>query len=168
MIDRHEFPNSPYVVARARRFVTQRLDGVSPELTRVVGLLVSELVTNCVRHTASDFTVEIEQNTRDITVRVTDRGEGEPIMRSPDASSPSGRGLRLVEKLADSFGVTHDAARSAGDQRANKTVWFVVRLDAATTDVASDERGAEIGFRRRPAGGARSRGAQGERASKLR
>jgi serine/threonine-protein kinase RsbW len=167
MIDCQEFPNSPYVVARARRFVTQRLRGVSPELTRVVGLLVSELATNCVRHTASNFSVEIEQNARDVTVRVTDQGDGEPVMRSPGATDPSGRGLRLVEKLADSFGVTHDAARRAGDQRGNKTVWFVVRLDAATTDVA-EERGAEIGFRRRPVGGARSRGAQGERASELR
>lgn len=168
MIDCHEFPNSPYVVARARGFVTQRLRGVGPELTRVVGLMVSELATNCVRHTASDFTVEIEQTARDVTVRVTDRGDGEPIIRSPGATDPSGRGLRLVEKLADSFGVTRDAARRAGDQRGKKTVWFVVRLDVATTGVASDERGAEIGFRRRPAGGARSRGVQGGRASELR
>ncbi|MDQ1511482.1 MAG: hypothetical protein QOG50_3326 [Actinomycetota bacterium] len=167
MIDRHEFPNSPYVVARARRFVTQRLRGVNAESARVVGLMVSELATNCVRHTTSGFTVEIEQTAGDITVRVTDRGEGEPVIRSPDATDPSGRGLRLVEKLADSFGVTHDAARKAGDQSGKKTVWFVVRIDVATA-AASDERSTEIGFRRRPAGGARSRGVQGGRAPELR
>jgi anti-sigma regulatory factor (Ser/Thr protein kinase) len=154
MIDRHEFQNSPSVVADARSFATRRLHGVSTELSRLVGLMVSELATNCVRHTASDFTVEVEQTTRDVYVRVTDRGEGEPVIRSPDASDPHGRGLRLVEKLADSFGVTYEAR--------TKTVWFVVRLDAVNASDAPDERGAEkSGWRRRPVGGARSRGAYG-------
>jgi anti-sigma regulatory factor (Ser/Thr protein kinase) len=131
MNERRTFENSPDVVADARRFVTQRLGEISPELTRMVGLMVSELATNCVRHTASDFTVEIERDAREIRVRVSDRGDGKPVLRTPESTDPSGRGLRLVEELADSFGVEYDAARLAGRETGTKTVWFVVRLDSA-------------------------------------
>ena len=131
MSQRRTFENSPDVVADARRFVTQRLGDVSLELTRIVGLMVSELATNCVRHTTSDFTVEIERDAREIRVRVSDRGEGKPVLRTPDSTDPSGRGLRLVDELADSFGVEYDAARLAGRETGTKTVWFVVRLDSA-------------------------------------
>lgn len=131
MSERRAFENSPDVVAEARRFVTERLGEVSPELARIVGLMVSELATNCVRHTTSDFTVEIERTAREIRVRVSDRGEGMPVIRSPDATDPSGRGLQLVDELADSFGVDHDAARLAGNETGTKTVWFLVRLDTA-------------------------------------
>jgi anti-sigma regulatory factor (Ser/Thr protein kinase) len=129
--ERRTFENSPDVVADARRFVTERLGEVSPELTRIAGLMVSELATNCVRHTTSDFTVEMERTAREICVRVSDRGQGMPVIRSPDTTDPSGRGLHLVDELADSFGVDYDAARLAGDGTGTKTVWFVVRLDAA-------------------------------------
>jgi anti-sigma regulatory factor (Ser/Thr protein kinase) len=131
MNERRTFENSPDVVADARRFVTQRLGDVSPELTRVVGLMVSELATNCVRHTTSDFTVEIERSAQELRVRVSDQGAGKPILRTPDATDPSGRGLRLVDELADSFGVEYDAARLAGHETGTKAVWFVVRLDGA-------------------------------------
>jgi anti-sigma regulatory factor (Ser/Thr protein kinase) len=140
--ERRAFENSPDVVADARRFVTERLGEVGAEIARVVGLMVSELATNCVRHTTSDFTVEIERTAREVCVRVSDRGEGMPVIRSPDATDPSGRGLQLVDELADSFGVDYDAARRAGDETGTKTVWFVVRLDGAEQ---SEEFGSTAG-----------------------
>ena len=124
MNERRAFENSPDVVADARRFVTERLGEVSPEIARIVGLMVSELATNCVRHTTSGFTVEIERIAREICVRVSDRAEGIPVIRSPAATDPSGRGLQLVDELADSFGVDYDAARLAGNESGTKTVWF--------------------------------------------
>jgi hypothetical protein len=93
--------------------------------------MVSELATNCVRHTTSDFTVEIERSARELCVRVSDQGEGTPVIRSPEATDPSGRGLRLVDELADSFGMDYDAAGLAGNETGTKTVWFTVRLDPA-------------------------------------
>ena len=142
MIDRREFENSPGVVAEARRFATEQLRDVSPELTRALGLMVSELATNCVRHTTSAFTLEVEQTAEEVRVRVSDRGEGRPVIRSPGANDPSGRGLRLVHRLADSFGVDYDDLL-AGNTTGGKTVWFALRLEAAVTgsgERASDER----------------------------
>jgi hypothetical protein len=45
------------------------------------------------------------------------------VVRSPDPSEPSGRGLRIVQELADSFCVS-ELPGSPG-----KTVWFVVNLE---------------------------------------
>ena len=65
MNERRAFENSPDVVADARRFVTERLGEISAERARIVELMVSELATNCVRHTTSDFTVEWFNGTLD-------------------------------------------------------------------------------------------------------
>ena len=55
-----------------------------------------------------------------------------PTVRVPTISEPSGRGLRIVRELADSYGV-RPLADAPG-----KTVWFVVNLDRA-----SEPSGAE-------------------------
>jgi signal transduction histidine kinase len=89
-------------------------------------------VTNCVRHTQSEFVVRVEQDGRQVRVEVTDRGPGMPTVRVPPVSEPSGRGLRIVRELADSYGV-----RPLPDAP-GKTVWFVVNLESA-----SDPSGAE-------------------------
>ena len=125
MSERRTFPNSADVVARARGYVTEQLHDVPAEIVEIVGLMVSELATNCVRHTVSDFTVEVDQTARRIRVQVTDTGQGEPTIRSPLPTEPSGRGLRIVEDLADAFGVEHDPAT----EPPKKTVWFEVMLD---------------------------------------
>jgi anti-sigma regulatory factor (Ser/Thr protein kinase) len=125
MIERRTFPNAAAVVAEARRFVTRRVDDADDELKRRVGLMVSELATNAVRHTSSDFTVEIERTPQHLCVRVSDRGGGEPVVRSPRVTETTGRGLQLVEGLADSFGIDH-----AEHEPGTKTVWFLVNLSA--------------------------------------
>jgi len=125
MIERRTFPNAAAVVADARAFVASRVGDSDQELLRKVSLMVSELATNAVRHTTSDFTVEIERTTEHLCVRVSDSGGGEPMVRSPAADEPSGRGLQLVNELADGFGIDHEAVYPR-----TKTVWFLIRLDA--------------------------------------
>jgi anti-sigma regulatory factor (Ser/Thr protein kinase) len=93
--------------------------------------MVSELATNCVRHTDTEFKVNVEHDQSQIRVEVTDRGPGAPTPRVPDATEPTGRGLRIVRELADSFGVDPTSGTPG------KTVWFVVQLDAA------DQRGTQ-------------------------
>jgi hypothetical protein len=58
-----------------------------------------------------------------VRIEVTDRGAGMPTLRIPPASEPTGRGLRIVRELADSFGV------EPLPDPPGKTVWFVVGLD---------------------------------------
>src|SRR5205814_10575317 len=94
-----------------------------PATVGQVAVVVSELATNCVRHTDTEFTVNVEHDRSRIRVEVTDRGAGAPTVRVPDASEPTGRGLRIVRDLADAYGV-EPASGAPG-----KTVWFVVQID---------------------------------------
>jgi serine/threonine-protein kinase RsbW len=124
MTAQRDFANTPSAVGEARRFVAGELADVPPRVADDVALMVSELVTNCVRHTVTDFSVSVDQNEREIRVEVTDQGGGVPVVRSPGVSEPSGRGLRIVQELSDSFGIT-ELRESPG-----KTVWFAVSLEA--------------------------------------
>jgi len=136
MKQQRAFANTPSAVARARHFVVRRLADAPGDVVDEVAIMVSELATNCVRHTVTDFTVSVEYSRGEILVEVTDSGGGMPTVRSPESSEPSGRGLRIVQELADSFGV-RELSGAPG-----KTVWFVVALDDES--VESRVRGSEV------------------------
>jgi len=156
MSKQRAFANTPAAVARARRFVAHELADAPSEVVEEIEIMVSELATNCVRHTVTDFTVSVERSDREILVEVTDSGGGMPTVRRPEPSEPSGRGLRIVQELADSFGV-RELRGSPG-----KTVWFVVGLDESMGS-ASGTQSATRDFsqprsRRGAGGGSRLRG----------
>jgi len=130
MRETRSFPEQPESVTAARRFATDVLREVSPEVTATVELLVSELATNCIRHTDSAFDLTIIQAGPEIRVEATDYDAGKPTMRSPKPTDPSGRGLRIVDALAAAWGVEHRSAHG-------KTVWFTVVVPAR-------ERAAEL------------------------
>ena len=81
--------------------------------------MVSELATNCIRHTDSGFDLTITRAGGDIRVEATDGAGGRPEMRSPKPTDPSGRGLKIIDMLSAEWGVDHGAT-------AGKTVWFTV------------------------------------------
>jgi anti-sigma regulatory factor (Ser/Thr protein kinase) len=96
--------------------------------------MVSELATNCIRHTASEFELTIARTQGQIRVEVTDRAGGTPRMRSPSVDEPTGRGLQIVDLLSHAWGV--DAAAEGG-----KTVWFTI----APARAADEPDGAAAG-----------------------
>jgi hypothetical protein len=105
------------------------LDGISAETLEAVELMVSELATNCIRHTDSGFDLTIIRSGPDIRVEATDHAGGTPTMRSPKPTDPSGRGLKIVDMLSAGWGVRSGAL-------AGKTVWFTIsdsRLATAGT-----------------------------------
>jgi len=116
------FPNSPSSVTQARRYVQELLAATPRDVADAVAVMTSELATNSIRHTASEFEVGIDRTSRTIRVEVTDRGSGAPTVFSPDPTATSGRGLHIVEQLSDDWGVT------AVTDRNTKTVWFTVSL----------------------------------------
>ena len=107
-------------VAEARAKVC---DAIVPHLDdgidQTLKLLVSELVTNAVRHGGAGGPVELHATwNSEIRVEVQDHGDGfspEPRDRAPDESG--GFGLYLVKELADRWGVETDG---------QTTVWFVL------------------------------------------
>ena len=121
-VDTRRFPNTPGSVTHARRFVQEHLDGAPPDVADAVAVMTSELATNSVRHAESEFEVGIDRTPDAIRIEVTDAGPGSPVVRSPDPAGPSGRGLYIVEQLADEWGVRR------ADGTGEKTVWFTVAL----------------------------------------
>jgi len=107
--------------ARARTEVSARLselgtDGINAQ---VLVLLISEVVSNAVRHSSapSDAKIRLVATATEQAVRVavTDSGEGfTPRPRDPDRLE-DGYGLYLLEKAASSWGVENSGGT---------TVWF--------------------------------------------
>lgn len=121
-MSRRTFPGSPASVTEARRYVAEVIGRVPPDVEDAVSIVVSELATNCVRHAGTDFTVDVVRTPTHVRVEVADSGDGAPIVRSPEATESSGRGLLLVRELADDWGV------GARDGAPGKGVWFTMQL----------------------------------------
>jgi anti-sigma regulatory factor (Ser/Thr protein kinase) len=67
-----------------------------------VELVVSELVTNAVRHTRGDTCVlELEDSSDAVLVSVQDADPTPPRERVPDFTGAGGFGWRMVRQLAD-------------------------------------------------------------------
>jgi anti-sigma regulatory factor (Ser/Thr protein kinase) len=126
LIDLRAFVHDRAAVREARRYVTDAFADQPAELLQNLELMASELASNCVRHTRSDFTVEIKMKDGVIRVAVTDWGPGEPVMRKPAPTAISGRGLAIVDMLSSCW----DVERLAGG--VGKTVWFTVHTDASS------------------------------------
>lgn len=92
--------------ARARHIVGRELArAVAPERLDELKLLVSELVTNGVRHGSArePITLDLRVNGR-IRCVVTDHGPG-PAARGLFTAGHGGWGLRLVERLTARWGL---------------------------------------------------------------
>lgn len=98
---------------KARRFISEAFGG-SERLDAML-LATSELVTNAVRHTDRSVAraVTVTAQRRGATVRITVTHEGPPIHVSPGASTTGGWGLRIVERLADRWGMASSSKAEA-------------------------------------------------------
>lgn len=95
------------------------------ELADPVELLVSELVTNAVVHVGADIRLCLEKLPAGVRVRVFDPGEDTIAARRREVppDSPSGRGLLIVDNVADRWGVQRTDA--------GKQVWFELSYHGA-------------------------------------
>jgi anti-sigma regulatory factor (Ser/Thr protein kinase) len=122
-----DLPARPEGPRLARRQLARLEREVAPAVLDNVRLLVSELVTNSVRHAGLPPTATISLAVRidsgRIRVEVRDPGPGfQARTITPTMYQTSGWGLYLVERLADRWGVVRREATS---------VWF--ELDEATS-----------------------------------
>lgn len=115
-------PAAARSVPEARRNVTTTLhewglDG----MVDTARLLTSELVTNAVLHARTDMTVTVEEQGRGVRISVADHSPVSPALRHHSTTATTGRGLRLLDELADAW--------SVADDRDGKTVWFSLTTD---------------------------------------
>jgi serine/threonine-protein kinase RsbW len=126
MEHRVTFELIPEAASQARTVVIDELSrAVSGEVLEDATLLVSELVTNAVRHAPKAGFPQVELRLKvepeRIRVVVSDPGGGfDAAPRLPTASESSGWGLYLVDRIADRWGViTKD----------RNEVWFEIDVD---------------------------------------
>jgi len=105
---RVELASRPDAPSLARRAVAELSDALHPETIEDLKLLASELVTNSCRHVVGGESISLELELVDDIVRleVADQGSGfDPVVEGLDLASKSGRGLFIVDTLADRWGV---------------------------------------------------------------
>ncbi|MFF1354127.1 ATP-binding protein [Streptomyces sp. NPDC058297] len=105
----------PAEVGRARRWARSRLAGsgigADEPLAETLILIVSELVTNAVVHTGCPAVLRMllpgavaEASAGTVRVEVADASDRPPAPRHADGEETNGRGLELVDGLADRWG----------------------------------------------------------------
>ncbi|MFD4795013.1 ATP-binding protein [Streptomyces anulatus] len=94
---------------RLRRIARAGLEKWAPHLTDTALLLLSELVTNAFQHGhGSAVGIRLYLGTRHFVIEVRGGSSTGPISREPDPDAEHGRGLILVDSLADAWGVSED------------------------------------------------------------
>ena len=114
---RIDLPTTTASVPVARHLVAQLLTAWSAKARHEESmLLLSELVTNVVRHVrpTTTFTIELILSQLKLRVSVLDGSPTPPVMH--DRSPAGGHGMWLVTAIADRWG--------SGRHRTGKQVWF--------------------------------------------
>jgi serine/threonine-protein kinase RsbW len=118
--------SSPASIADARRWVQRFLDsaGVAAPCIDDAVLIVSELVTNAVRHGTGDIICHaVLLDAGRCCVSVLDGGVGQPQIVPRSVDDVGGLGLVIVKQLAVEWGVA--------EFQGGKAVFAVVPIDAA-------------------------------------
>jgi anti-sigma regulatory factor (Ser/Thr protein kinase) len=115
--------SGPDAAAEARRAIAELRADLDPPLMETLRLLVTELVTNSVRHTECDsLTLRVAIGKAAVLTEVADNGPNFDAEGAVEAEQLDGRaddtgwGLFLVQRLARDWGVKVD--------QNSKRVWF--------------------------------------------
>lgn len=109
-------PASARAPAVARQATRHALAGMPDDRVDVAVLLVSELVTNALLHTASAPTLKIGHDSGRLRFTVCDASPREPQPGNASEEDENARGLALVASLAATWGWT--------TTETGKDVWF--------------------------------------------
>ena len=120
-----EFDSDAGAPRKARTAIGELISRDDDPLSAEVETVTSELVSNVVQHTDGGGTMDAWEPKPDVPIRieVTDHGDGrpEPALHT-DPTEVGGQGLRIVEEMADAWGVEY---RPGG-----KKVWVEFDRDA--------------------------------------
>ncbi|MFG2810019.1 ATP-binding protein [Streptomyces massasporeus] len=119
------FPAVTASIAAARHWVRDCVEGFGGPLhqhrmIQTAELLVSELITNAIRHGVGPPLIRLTWNGRLLRIAVSDDSDCWPRMRATKNTEPGGFGMQLLERLAHRWGVT--------PRHPGKTVWAELSL----------------------------------------
>ena len=109
-------PTSP---SAARHFVEANVGEVPHPILELLGLLITEVVTNAIVHAQTSLVVTVSMRGEAIRVEVHDDSPALPVMVRAALDEAGGRGMAIVDGLADDWGVYTEPLHG-------KTVWFEV------------------------------------------
>jgi signal transduction histidine kinase len=113
--------------AAVRQALRERTAHLHPALQDDLMLLLTEVVTNAVRHSGAEqgspIEVDMTENDDHIRIEVTDPGDGfkPPERLVPDLSRTGGLGLVLVDRLSHAWGTRR--------LNSGSLVWFELAHD---------------------------------------
>jgi len=107
-------------VASARKFVRDLVSQLDTSTAYRVELLTSELATNALLHGRSAFDIVVLEAGGRLRVEVADDCPKNAVLVTADKAAVHGRGIFIVNELADSWGSTENGA--------GKTVWFELAI----------------------------------------
>ena len=118
--ERRHFPAERDAVPAARHAVSELVATVDDDFGETAELLVSELVTNSVKHSGMSpnglILVHVLLDSNRLRIEVADDGPGFDVpANEPNNGKPGGRGLLLVRRLSQRWGM-RDQPRTC--------VWF--------------------------------------------
>jgi anti-sigma regulatory factor (Ser/Thr protein kinase) len=104
------FERGPTSASAARNALLALDTRVDQDLLDDIRLLVSELVTNAIRHAEAapggEVGLDVSIKGERVRVEVADPGDGfDPAPRTGSMAKPGGWGLYLVDRIADRWGV---------------------------------------------------------------
>ncbi|MDX2648554.1 serine/threonine-protein phosphatase [Streptomyces sp. PA03-1a] len=106
----------PAAVSHARKHVAGKLAAWGlPDATPTTELIVSELVTNAIRHALPPVRLRLIRHDDGLTCEVSDSSSTTPHLRRARTLDESGRGLFIVAQLTQRWGCRHT--------QEGKTIW---------------------------------------------
>lgn len=90
------------------------------DLAATAQLIVSELVTNSINAGSTHVGLRLSIENSCLRLAVRDDAPGQPALGTPEPGAPRGRGLTIVDRLADAWGTAEIAD--------GKQVWAEVEL----------------------------------------
>jgi two-component sensor histidine kinase len=114
------FPADPRSADAARRWLRSTLPARFAVRLDDALLLGSELVTNAVLHGRSAVQISMSIHGGTARIGVGDDAAGGPVLRAACEGAVNGRGMQIVQSLADRWGVVRTGRA--------KTVWFELDL----------------------------------------
>ncbi|MGJ5898362.1 ATP-binding protein [Streptomyces niveiscabiei] len=122
-------PATIEAVPTARRRVVElarRLDLIlSDDLLATIELLASEVIANAVVYSGATCSVAVTRNLESLRVEITDENPSLPTITEAEPDDETGRGLLLVDTLADTWGTQPSSL--------GKTTWFEITCPSPIT-----------------------------------